>query len=218
MRKTILATASSLAISIVPALAAGGEMPGAPVRGGGGHHHGYGGTGGFHGAHMGGGWHGGRGYGGHRYGGGYGGGYGYSGAIGALTAPGFRGPLAGPFSAGPSLPGADARTDITWRATTPATPTDISSAGLRTHVGLRAHSRSARPLRASLSRGSRALRALMAMVDRGRHSPRAAFTSASKLSNSTYGAEANQMPYMVPGIAPAHQPVLDRIGRSARGR
>lgn len=79
MRKTILATASALAISIVPALAAGGEMPGAPVRGGGGHHHGYGGTGGFHGAHMGGGWHGGRGYGGHRYGGGYGGGYGYSG-------------------------------------------------------------------------------------------------------------------------------------------
>ena len=79
MRKTILATASALAISIVPALAAGGEMPGAPVRGGGGHHHGYGGTGGFHGGHMGGGWHGGRGYGGHRYGGGYGGGYGYSG-------------------------------------------------------------------------------------------------------------------------------------------
>jgi hypothetical protein len=32
MRKTILATASALAISIVPALAAGGEMPGAPAR------------------------------------------------------------------------------------------------------------------------------------------------------------------------------------------
>src|SRR4030088_3300086 len=46
-------------------------------------------------------------------------------AIGALTAPGFRGPLAGAFSAGPWQPGADARTDITWRATTPATPTDI---------------------------------------------------------------------------------------------
>ena len=48
-----------------------------------------------------------------------------------------------PFSAGPSQPGANARTDITWRATTPATPTDISSAGLRTllKVGLRAHSR-----------------------------------------------------------------------------
>ena len=44
MRKTILATASALAISIVPALA---EMPGAPV-GGGGHMargHGYGGMG-----------------------------------------------------------------------------------------------------------------------------------------------------------------------------
>jgi hypothetical protein len=87
MRKTILATASALAISIVPALAAGGEMPGAPV-GGGGHmarSHGYGGMG-YHGGHMGGGggWHGGRRYGGyghgwHRHGGGYGGGYGYSG-------------------------------------------------------------------------------------------------------------------------------------------
>ena len=81
MRKTILVTASALAISIVPALAARGEMPGAPVgsgmgHGGGGHMargHGYGGMG-----------HGGRGYGGYghgwnRHGGGYGGGYGYSG-------------------------------------------------------------------------------------------------------------------------------------------
>jgi hypothetical protein len=119
MRKTILATASALAISIVPALA---EMPGAPV-GGGGHMargHGYGDTAAEGTA-----------------------GTGTAGiamaaataiaeAIGALTAPGFRGPLAGPFSAGPSLPGANARTGITWRATTPATPTDISSAGLWT--------------------------------------------------------------------------------------
>jgi hypothetical protein len=87
MRKTILATASAVAISIVPTLAVGGEMPGAPV-GGGGHMargHGYGGMG-YHGGHMGGGggWHGGRRYGGyghgwHRHGGGYGGGYGYRG-------------------------------------------------------------------------------------------------------------------------------------------
>jgi hypothetical protein len=45
--------------------------------------------------------------------------------LATASASGFRGPLAGPFSAGPSQPGADARTDITWRATTPATPTDI---------------------------------------------------------------------------------------------
>jgi hypothetical protein len=96
MRKTILATASALAISIVPALAAG-EMPGAPVgggmgHGGGGHmaRHGYGGMGGFHGGHMGGGWAttevaeagtAAEGTAGNwnRHGGGYGGGYGYSG-------------------------------------------------------------------------------------------------------------------------------------------
>jgi hypothetical protein len=72
MRKTILATASALAISTVPALA---EMPGAPV-GGGGHMargHGYSGMG--HGGRR----YGGYGHGWHRHGGGYGGGYGYSG-------------------------------------------------------------------------------------------------------------------------------------------